>query len=394
MQITDFSDQSSGRVVSIGGQGIAYVPNPLPPEIDLEFETQQLHESAVLALGQLRAIVPTLPNAKLISSPFLHREAVLSSRIEGIHTEMDQLYFMETTDSAGGRGESNETNLREVLNYVRAIEYGVAKLSDLPVCQRLIKELHSILMQGVRGDQHSPGSYRSRQNFIGRNRDIATARYVPPPPTEMNDAMHRLESYIHGGTGFPSLIRIALIHYQFEAIHPFEDGNGRIGRLLITLLLNAYGLLVEPLLYLSAFFERERPAYYDCLLRVSLKGAWQEWIRFFLQGILTESRDASLRARRLIQLREDWRNRIQQSGATASVLTLVDALFKDPVVTVSGVQQLLNMTYRGAKLNVDKLEEAGILTEVTGQRRNKVYLAKPITDLLAVDQILSRDEAS
>jgi Fic family protein len=213
------------------------------------------------------------------------------------------------------------------------------------------------------------------------------ALFVPPPPAEMEAAINLLEEFINSEADIPTLIRIALIHYQFEAIHPFEDGNGRIGRLLILLLLRAYGILPQPMLYLSASLERGRDEYYRRLLEVSQKGAWQDWINYFLTAVISEARDAVYRSHRLIDLRESWRIVLQQEGSPAALLTLVDSLFQSPVTTVGQAQELLKMTYRGAKLNVDKLQFKGWLTEVTGYYRNKVYVAKPITDILSADRI-------
>lgn len=390
MRREDFSRDFPGSIVSIGDNAIAYVPRPLPTQFEFSREIYQLHERALLAIGELRAIIPTLPNANLITRPFLRREAVLSSRIEGTRTELEQLYLFEASEPKERRGESEEIrDAREVLNYVQALEYGLGELHQLPVCHRLIKDMHRILLTGVRGGDCAPGSYRTCQNFIGASRELHSARYVPPPPVEMNKAIDELEKYINSDADVPTLVRIALIHYQFEAIHPFEDGNGRIGRLLIVLLLAAYGLLDQPLLYLSAAFERQRDDYYRRLLDVSQRGAWQEWIAFFLNATIAEARDAIHRSRRLLELRENWRTSLQQEGFAASVLVLVDSLFQTPVISIPQAKSVLNMSFRGAKLNVEKLQAKGYLSEVTGQQRNRVYLAKPISDILSADRGLA-----
>jgi Fic family protein len=387
MKSEDFSTDCPGKIVSIGPDFIAFVPSSLPPSLQLSETVRGLHEQALLGIGELRAIIPFLPNPQLITRPFLHREAVLSSRIEGTWTQLEQLYLFEASDPKSRRGESADVqDAREVLNYVEALEHGLQSLPQLPVCHRLIKEMHGILMKDVRGNASSPGKYRTCQNFIGASRDLASAKFVPPPPLEMNLAIDELEKYIHSADGLPTLVRIALIHYQFEAIHPFEDGNGRIGRLLIVLLLASYGLISQPLLYLSAAFERKRDEYYRLLLAVSQRGAWDEWITYFLQATISEAQDAVGRARGLLDLREEWRATVQTEGFAASVLQLVDSLFQTPIVSIPQAKALLGMTFRSAQLNVHKLVDKGYLTEVTGQQRNRLYLAKPISKILTADR--------
>jgi len=383
MKSEDFNTDCPGKIVPIGQGLVAFVPNPLPPSMELSQSIHRLHEQALLGIGELRALIPFLPNPQLITRPFLRREAVLSSRIEGTWTQLEQLYLFEASDPKSHPNDSEDA--REVLNYVTALEFGLQNLAELPICHRSIKDMHRILMQGVRGDSSSPGEYRTCQNFTGSSRELAIAKFVPPPPSEMNLAINELETYINSSESLPTLVRIALIHYQFEAIHPFEDGNGRIGRLLITLLLANYGLLGQPLLYLSAAFERKREDYYNLLLAVSQRGAWEEWISYFLDASITEAQDAVSRARELLDLREDWRRTVQAEGFAASVLLLVDSLFQTPIISIPQAKNLLGMTYRSAQLNVNKLVDKGYLTEVTGRQRNRLYLAKPISTILTAD---------
>ncbi|HEX6984350.1 MAG TPA: Fic family protein [Planctomycetaceae bacterium] len=342
-------------------------------------------ERALLALGELRAIIPSLPNPRLITEPFLRREAVLSSRIEGTHTELEGLYLYEAARSDQPDMTEDEKDAREVSNYVVALHYGIARLQELPICNRLLKEMHERLLANVaddRGRYKGPGKFRQAQAYIG-SQDILAARYVAPPPEEVDRLMGELERYVNAESTLPTLIRIALVHYQFEAIHPFADGNGRVGRLLISLMLAATGLLPQPLLYLSAYFERNKTEYVQRMWEISRSGAWEPWLAFFLRGVDVEAQDATGRARSLLALREQYRNRLQSDKAASSLLTLIDRLFEWPVLSVNDARDRLGMSYEGARKNVDKLVEHGILVEVTGNYRNRLYLARPITALMS-----------
>lgn len=316
----------------------------------------------------------------MLIRPFLRQEAILSSRIEGTHTTPKELLLFEISPNVS----PSTPDVREVSNYVKALEYGLAGLNELPVCLRLIRELHAKLLKGVRGADRRPGEFRSIQNYISQpGRQIQDARFVPPPPQEMKRALEDLEIYIHTADDLPSLVRIALVHYQFEAIHPFADGNGRIGRLLISLLLCESGLLLKPLLYLSAYFERNRTAYYDHLLRVSQAGAWNEWIEFFLLGVTEQAREATNRCLALLDLWQEYRNKMQEARSSALLLRLVDALFARPALTIPLAKKLLRVTYPSAQRNVYRLERAGILVEVTHRKRNRLYLAPKIMSILS-----------
>lgn len=272
------------------------------------------------------------------------------------------------------------------MNYVRALTHGLKSLESRSISNSLIKELHQLLMEGVRWDgEPAPGQYRIRQNYIGRGPIIQEARFVPPPGEMVQALMDALVQHIEAPRDLPTLVKIAFVHYQFETIHPFEDGNGRIGRLLVTLLLSSYKLLPEPLLYLSAYFERNRREYYDLMLNVSRAGKWHDWIAFFLDGVQSEAQDASRRARKLLNLRESWRDKLQQGNVSANLLALVDSLFKFPVISIKRAATVLELSYKGAQKNVERLESEGLLLEVTGNRRNRQYLAKPITEILNAD---------
>src|SRR5208337_3753079 len=271
-------------------QGVwAFVPNPLPPELDLSWALVGELSTADWALAELAGVGSTLPNPHLLIGPFVRREAVLSSRIEGTQASLSDLFFFEAAPTQ----HREPYDVREVANYVDALEYGLKRIETLPFSIRLIRELHEHLMAEVRGGDRAAGEFRRQQNWIGpEGCKIDDATYIPPPPLELISALGALEGFANSSSNLPPLIRFALLHYQFEAIHPFLDGNGRIGRLLITLKLGSEGLLAQPLLYLSAFFEKHRNQYYRLLLAVTTHGEWGEWIRFFIHGVADQSRDA------------------------------------------------------------------------------------------------------
>ena len=275
---------------------------------------------------------------------------------------------------------------QEVHNYVAALQYGLSELASFPICNRLLREMHERLLDGVFDDHglyKNPGKFRQVQAYIGAEGGIATARYVPPPPDEIESLMADLEAYIHTKVKYhPTLVRIAILHYQFEAIHPFSDGNGRIGRLLISLLLASWGVLPEPLLYLSAYFERHVQEYRRRLWKVSCDNDWTGWVGFFLRGVCEEARDATERAKRLLSLREEYRKVFQKPQGSSSALALVDYLFKSPFVSVTGASKLLGVTYNSGKKNIEKLVAAGVLAEYRQRSWGKVYWSEPILDIL------------
>jgi Fic family protein len=388
-----FSNSSSGRLIRVGQSDTAYqafVPNPLPPELSLDTELVRTLSNADRALGELAGLGRTMSNPSLLIRPFIRREAVLSSRIEGTQADLTDLYAYEAGQLSlpGPKPSPPESDVREVLNYVHALEYGLQRLETLPVSLRLIRELHERLMTGVRGDRATPGEFRRSQNWIGRpGCTLSEADFVPPPVPDMQEALNELEKYLHYDCPYPPLVRIGLIHYQFEAIHPFLDGNGRIGRLLISLLLVHWNLLPLPLLYLSAFFERHRQDYYDLLLAVSKRGAWREWLLFFLRGVKEQARDAIARAKRLQDLQLEWRQRLQATPRTSALLLqLVDELFQVPAITIPQVQKMLNVTHRAANQMVTRLVQESILRPVPGQARNRQFLAQQILDVLSEEK--------
>jgi Fic family protein len=379
VKLDDFTERKGGRLIKTSAEYWAFVPHPLPPQLTLSWELVKQLSEADRALSELAGIARTLPNPHLLIGPFIRREAVLSSRIEGTQASLSDLLYFE----ASGAIDPKSPDVQEVSNYVRAMEYGLARLKKFPVSLRLFRELHEHLMAGVRGDRLTPGEFRHSQNWIGpAGCTLMNATYVPPPVDEMHDALGQLEQYLHAPSALPLLIRLAGIHYQFEAIHPFLDGNGRIGRLLMTLLLCSEGALSEPLLYLSAYFEQRREDYYRLLLGVSQAGRWDEWISFFLQGVAEQSKDAIGRSEQLLALWQDYRATLQSARSSALQLQLVDELFSYPAITIGQAAKRLKVTQRSAQLNVEKLVRKNILREETGKKRNRVFMAPEIIKII------------
>ncbi|MFZ2413710.1 MAG: Fic family protein [Candidatus Cryosericum sp.] len=392
MDETMFSQDSPGRLAPIGrgaSKYMAYIPNTLPPHLQLDADTLLLLSRADQSLGRLAGIGHFVKNSTLLVKPLIRREAVLSSQIEGTQSGLDDLYRYEADQLLfpTRKGSVDNEDAHEVLNYVIALEYGVHRLESLPVSTRLIRELHRHLMKGVRGDQATPGELRTTQNWIGpAGCTLNEATYVPPPVEAMMEAMGDVEKYIHASPEYPQLIRLALVHYQFEAIHPFVDGNGRVGRLLLALLAVQWSLLPSPLLYLSAYFDRNRDTYYHFLLGVSTRGEWLEWIRFFLSAVVSESYDTLNRLRALQDLKDSWHLLLESQPRTSSLtLRLTDSLMEQPFVTVPAAAKLLGVTYRTAQLHVDRLQQEGILKPRDARRYGKVYEASDILRVLKAD---------
>ncbi len=318
-----------------------------------------------------------MPNPHLLIRPFIRREAVLSSRIEGTQATLGELLAAE----AGAAVDRSPADLREVGNYVVALEYGLKRLKALPLSLRLIRELHARLMDGVRGTQATPGEFRRTQNWIGPpGATPATARYIPPPPAEMMECLRAWERFLHE-TALPPLVQIALAHYQFEAIHPFLDGNGRVGRLLITLFLVERNVLPKPLLYLSAFFEATRGDYYDRLLGVSEGGEWGAWLEYFLTGVARQAEDALGRATRINELLAQWR--VAASGFSSKTpIAVIDLLAENPYCKVQRVAKRLDVAYTTAQRAIERLESLSILAQVGDARRDRVFCARAMLDIL------------
>lgn len=381
MRPKDFA-RSAGTLVRTSDGHQAFVPGSLPPKLEITWPLANHLSLADRKLSELGGIARNLPNPHLLIQPFTRKEAVLSSRIEGTVASLSDLFSFEALGSIGELPD----DVIEVSNYVVALEWGLKRLKTLPVSLRLIRELHERLMKGVRGYNMMPGEFRRSQNWIGGpGCRIAEAKFVPPPPVEMKKSLESLEIYLHSSGDIPPLIRLAIVHYQFEAIHPFLDGNGRIGRLLITLLMVSSGLLPQPLLYLSAYFERNRSEYYRLLLEVSQHGAWQEWISFFLQGVTEQSAAAFSEAQRLGDLEVAYKKRFDRPRVTAALLRTIDFLFTGPIVTVKSVATHLSLSQPAAQAIIDKLANAKILEEVTGKGKGRIYVAKEILASLESD---------
>ena len=384
MHPKDFTERKSGRLIKHQRGYWAFVPNPLPPSIELTWQMVNEISAADRGLSELAGVARTLPNPNLLIGPFLGREAVLSSRIEGTHASLSDLFFLEAAEVPPTPG----SDVREVRNYVRALEHGLKRLEELPVCMRLLREMHRELMTGVGSDHLTPGEIRKSQNWIGpAGCTLNGAKFVPPPPEEMDEALSELEKFIHASSSLPLVVRLALIHYQFEAIHPFLDGNGRIGRLLIVLLLAAEKVLPQPMLYLSAYFEGHRSEYYRLLMEVSRDGKWQEWISFFLRGVAEQSRDAVVRSDKLLNLWQQYRRKVQAARSSSLLPALVDELFHRPYMTFSHAAKVLQVTFRSAQLNVQKLVDAKILDELPGRKYGRIFVAREIVTILEASDL-------
>lgn len=369
--------QVPGRRVHCRDGYWAFVPDALPPALVWSSKLVNVLSEADRLLGRLAGEGRRLPNPHLLLRPFVAREAVLSSRIEGTQATLGELLAVE----AGGVVARSPDDLREVSNYVVALEYGIRRLKSLPLSLRLIREIHAKLLDKVRGEIATPGEFRRTQNWIGApGCTLANASYVPPPPEELMRCLSEWENFLHTQT-LPPLIQIALAHYQFEAIHPFLDGNGRVGRLFITLFMVEKKILSTPLLYLSAFFEATRGDYYQRLLHVTERGQWDAWLEYFLNGVALQSEDALARAERINQLLEGWRRKLTGISSHVPGL-LLDRIASNPFFTIKHLSEKLGVAFTTVQRAVERLEKLGIVTEVHGGKRNRVYCAKPLLAIL------------
>ena len=369
--------KSPGRTIRCAEGYMAFIPNPLPPALDWTPELVAALSEADHLLGRLAGAGGRLPNPHLLIRPFIRREAVLSSHIEGTQATLGELLASE----AGAAVERSPDDLREVANYVVALEYGVGRLRKLPLSLRLTREIHQRLMKDVRGNTATPGEFRRSQNWIGPPGSTpATASYIPPPPLEMRECLGAWETFLHDRS-LPPLVQVAFAHSQFEAIHPFLDGNGRVGRLLITLFLVARDILPSPLLYLSAFFDATRRDYYDRLNGVTRKGAWADWLVYFLSGVARQSEDALGRSERMLGLLEDWR-REAAGGPSKVPLQVLDFLASNPYITVKGASEKLGVAFTTAQRAIERLEKQKVLTQVGEGKRDRVYCAQALLKIL------------
>jgi Fic family protein len=352
----------------------AFIPAPLPPAPPVRIESglQALLSKADLALGRLDGSIQTLPNPDLFVLMYVRKEAVLSSQIEGTQSSLQDVLAAE----AQVLSADTPRDVDEVLNYVAAMNHGLARLQKLPISVRLIREIHEKLLHGVRGSHMAPGELRRTQNWIGPGGcTLAEATFVPPPPAEVPNAMSALEKFVHRNDDLPLLIKIGLAHAQFETIHPFLDGNGRVGRLLITFLLCERGVLHKPVLYLSHYFKRHRTQYYDLLQNVRDRGDWEAWMAFFLRGVAEVSTQATDTARRILALREEHRHIITThlGRAAANGYRVLERLYERPILSVEDIRKLTGTTFPAANQLAQKLVEQGLLTEMTGQKRHRRF---------------------
>lgn len=383
----------AGRFVKQVEGYVAFEPAPLPPDppVDLS-NVQNLLSHADLALGRLDGVIGILPNPDLFVAMYVRQEAVLSSQIEGTQASLTDVLRFEASDE----DEPRVADVEEVVNYVAAMNHGLQRLSELPLCLRLVREIHERLMQGVRGHERKPGEFPASQNWIGTaGCTLRNASFVPPPPHTMRAALAQLERFLHD-EHLPPLVHAALAHAQFETIHPFLDGNGRVGRLLITFLLCHRRVLSKPLLYLSHYLKRHRQEYYDRLQAVRTDGRWEEWIGFFLQGVEDVATEANQTAKRILSLRQQHTTLLAGEGRmSGNLLRALDFLFEKPLLTPRHLERRLEVTFPTASKIISRMESLGILDEITGHRRNRQFQYTPylalFTDSEAAD---SNDHAT
>ncbi|MHC5119992.1 MAG: Fic family protein [Planctomycetota bacterium] len=366
----------SGKFIKCAGYE-SFIPNALPPDIDWNERLARSLSDADRLIGQLSGEGKQLPNPHLLIRPFIKREAVLSSRIEGTQATLGELL----ANDAGASVNRSPDDLKEVGNYVKALDHGIQRLESLPLSLRLIREIHEKLMEGVRGDFATPGDFRKSQNWIGPGGcTLQNATYIPPSPELMMDCLGGLENFIHNAD-VPPLVQAGLLHYQFEAIHPFLDGNGRVGRLLITLFLIERKILATPLLYLSAFFEATRSEYYSRLLAVSQNSEWNLWLEYFLNGIARMSEDALSRAERINTLIQNWREMV--AGQKPKILfDTIGLLAENPFWTTKKIAERLNVAFTTAQRAINLLKEKQIVTQIDQAQRDRVFCSKAIMNIL------------
>ena len=363
----------AGRYVRQPTGYSAFIPAPLPPDPPLQLgPLVSILSKADLAIGRLDGVGRTLPNPDLFVAMYVRKEAVLSSQIEGTQSSLDDLLAFELD----GTSTRLPDDLEEVVNHVAAMNYGLERLKTLPLSLRLIREIHGRLLEGVRGSAKEPGEFRRSQNWIGPpGALLADAAYVPPPPTELMETLGDLEEFLNEPGDLPALVHAALAHAQFETIHPFLDGNGRVGRLLITFMLVCCGVLRRPLIYLSYYLKRHRAEYYDRLTAVRLDGDWEGWLRFFLQGVSETAAEATSTAGMIVALREQHLAQVSSLGGNG--IQMLDHLYRQPLVDINAVVRALNISFPTANKLAAGFVERGILNEVTGHRRNRIFRYSP-----------------
>ncbi|HQM95281.1 MAG TPA: Fic family protein [Methanofastidiosum sp.] len=371
-----------GKVVQADGEkGDQYnffIPNPLPPKVEFDEELVLILSKAEEKLGKLSGIGLTLPSPNLLIIPYLRKEAIMSTRIEGTRISMQEVLLSEAKEK-----EEKTKDAQEVINYINTVNYALTKIEKSPINVELIKNMHKVLMEEIRGDERSPGEFREVQNWIGSELSkVSDANFVPPNPEAVPKLMEDLIDYLNSEHNVPVLVRCALMHYQFETIHPFCDGNGRIGRSLITVYLCKKKKMIKPLLYISEFFEKHRLEYNELLLRTGQTGKFENWIKFFLKAVEVQSEDALVRAYKLLDLREAYRKRVQREAQSSDILNIIDYLFSNPFITVKKAQMISDVTYPTAKRYMEKLAEYEILKETNRLQREKTFVAHEIYEII------------
>jgi len=348
---------------------------------------QGLLSRADQAVGRLDGVIQTLPNPDLFIYMYIRHEAVLSSQIEGSQSTLKDLLAVELEPERLGLPDDVE----EVVNYVTAMNFGLERMADLPLSLNLLREIHRELLQSGRGSAKRPGEFRQEQNWLGEEgAPIGRATFVPPPVHEMEVALHDFENYLYRERALPDLVHVGFAHAQFETIHPFLDGNGRVGRLLITFLLVYRGVLHRPLLYLSVYLKRNRAEYYDRLMAIRERGDWEGWLRFFLRGVAETAAEATATAKAVLELREQHRALVQKEGLGLNGVRLLESLYTRPLIHIRAVSEVLGVHYVTANKLVERFQELGILTETTGRKRNRVFTYEPYLDLFRDDPIQDR----
>lgn len=355
-----------------------FVPDPLPPSHVFPARISKEVEDATHLLGQVEMCRTLLPNAELLTYSSLRREALASSTIEGTIASADELVLFEESRSSGREA------VLEVANYAEALEWGVRQLEHLPVASRIVLGLHERLLSGVRGGSSAGGRFKDQRNWIGSRpgAPVEEAIYVPCAPEDVLELVRSFESYLNAENEEPKLVQCALGHYQFETIHPFGDGNGRVGRLLIVLQMIQLGLLSAPLIYPSVYFERNRDQYYYLLQEVRLRGSWTEWVEFFIEGIRQQCHETIRFTRGILSLRDDLQRQIGNVRRRASLSAVLDAFFYDPTLSIQEIGQRANMAYNSVRTALGDLEERGIVREITGRQRGKVYACTPVLEAI------------
>lgn len=356
----------------------SFVPKKLPPDpmVNMDLEMLKLLSDADRKLGRLDGITQILPNPELFVAMYVQKEAVLSSQIEGTQASLTDVLDI-------GSDASKDTEIQDVVNYVSAMKYGLERLQNFPLCLRLIREIHAVLLEKGRGSNRNPGEFRTSQNWIGpAGCTLSNATFIPPTVPDMNIALSDLESFFYEKDNIPSLIKIALIHAQFESIHPFLDGNGRVGRLLITFWLCSEKILSQPLLYLSYYFKSNRIEYYDRLMAVRKTGDWEGWIKFFLRGVASVSDEATESAKLIIQLKEKYAQVLSEK-TNNNYIKLLDHLFETPFISKNNAAEFLQISYPTASAIIEEYVRQNILTDITPhQQRNKRYCFVEYVDIL------------